>query len=67
MVANGCLVLLQARTTAERHYRELKTLKNSTARLLSATGELVPLDTDISWKSDNRTSTRKYLFDAHVY
>jgi hypothetical protein len=41
--ANGCLVLDRAGTTAERHERELKALKNSNHVLLqSASGELLP-------------------------
>jgi len=41
--ANGCLVLDRAGTTAERHERELKAVRNFIhALLLSASGELLP-------------------------
>ena len=53
--ANGCLVLHNARTIAERHHRAPKNLKRFLyALLLSASGELLPLDEDLSWMSANK-------------
>jgi hypothetical protein len=50
--ANGCLVLHNARTIAERHNRAPKNLKRFLyALLLSASGELLPRDKDLSWMS----------------
>jgi len=50
--ANGCLVLHNARTIAERHNRAPNNLKTLLyALLLSASGELLPLDEDLSWMS----------------
>jgi len=43
--------------TAERHERELKTLKNFTHALSRARQEaFCPLDTDLSWMSANRNA-----------
>jgi hypothetical protein len=54
--ANGCLVLHIARTIAERHNREPKNLKRLLcALLLSGSGELLPLDKDLSWTSATLT------------
>jgi hypothetical protein len=53
--ANGCLVLHNARTIAERHNRAPKNSKRLLyALLLSASGELLPLDEDLSWMSATR-------------
>src|SRR6266478_3087298 len=53
--ANGCLVLDRRGTTAERHERELKALKDFTHALSKARQEsFCPLDTDLSWMSANR-------------
>jgi len=57
--ANGCLVLHNARTIAERHNRAPNNLKTLLyALLLSASGELLPLDEDLSWTSATRKLTR---------
>jgi hypothetical protein len=57
--ANGCLVLHNARTIAERHNRAPKNLKRLLyALLLSASGELLPLDKDLSWTSATRNLAR---------
>src|SRR5215813_10088167 len=54
--ANGSLVLSEIGTTAERPTHAEKNLKEFTPALLpSASGELCPLDKDLSWKSGNRT------------
>jgi hypothetical protein len=54
--ANGCLVLHQARTIAERHNRELEHLKKLFTRSSVARQEsFCPLDTDLSWMSSNAT------------
>jgi hypothetical protein len=52
---HGCLVLHNARTIAERHNRAPKNLKRFLyALLLSASGELLPRDKDLSWTSATR-------------
>src|SRR5262249_1432868 len=56
--ANGSLVLSEIGTTAERPTHAEKNLKEFTPALLpSASGELCPLDKDLSWKSGYRTSS----------
>src|SRR5215471_18818126 len=53
--ANGSLVLSEIGTTAERPTHAEKNLKEFTPALLpSASGELCPLDKDLSWKSAYR-------------
>jgi hypothetical protein len=55
--ANGCLVPNHQGTTAQRHERELKTLKSFITRFSSARQEsFCPLDTDLPWMSCSRTS-----------
>ena len=56
--ANGCLVLHIARTIAERHNRKSENLKRLLcALLLSVSGELLPLDRDLSWMSATLTQS----------
>jgi hypothetical protein len=58
--ANGCLVLHNARTIVERHKRAPKNLKRLLyALLLSASGELLPLDEDLSWMSATRSNRQR--------
>src|SRR6204780_2243652 len=55
--ANGSLVLSRIGTAAEKpHTRSEESKRITPALLPSASGELCPLDKDLSWKSRNRTS-----------
>ena len=55
--ANGSLVLSRIGTAAEKpHTRGEESKRITPALLPSASGELCPLDKDLSWKSRNRTS-----------